>query len=88
LYLRDALSNGMNQAVQGSLAKQFPSLTAHITTVSTSDTFASDVEEEANSYFQVRNSQLVHWLEVGVLVGEQSQKANLFLDDVHVLWPD
>ncbi|EFJ39979.1 hypothetical protein VOLCADRAFT_108387 [Volvox carteri f. nagariensis] len=40
------------QAVQSNLAKQFPSLTAHITTLSTSDTFASDVEEEANSYFQ------------------------------------
>ncbi|GIL66130.1 hypothetical protein Vafri_19725 [Volvox africanus] len=40
------------QAVQANLAKQFPSLSAHITTVSTQETFASDVEEEANSYFQ------------------------------------
>ncbi|KAG2489762.1 hypothetical protein HYH03_011713 [Edaphochlamys debaryana] len=40
------------QAVQTAVAKQFPALAAHITAVPTPDTFASDVEEEANSYFQ------------------------------------
>ncbi|PNH04056.1 CCR4-NOT transcription complex subunit 1 [Tetrabaena socialis] len=40
------------QTIQASVAKQFPSLAPHITAVSTPDTFASDVEEEANSYFQ------------------------------------
>lgn len=40
------------QNVQTAIAKQFPSLASQITTLH--DTFASDVEEEANSYFQVR----------------------------------
>jgi CCR4-NOT transcription complex subunit 1 len=40
------------QAVQASLAKQFPALAPHVTAVSPPEAFASDVEEEANGYFQ------------------------------------
>lgn len=42
------------QAVQVLAAKLFPSLAPHITAVAAPDTFPSDVEEEANGYFQVR----------------------------------
>ncbi|KAG2431214.1 hypothetical protein HXX76_009742 [Chlamydomonas incerta] len=38
------------KGVQNAIAKQFPSLASQITALN--DTFASDVEEEANSYFQ------------------------------------
>ncbi len=39
------------QGVQSAIAKNYPALASQIMTLN--DTFASDVEEEANSYFQV-----------------------------------